>query len=73
MWLRDGEQITSTDGYEIVVDGNVHKLLIRRASLEDEAEYTCMVGSEDTTGMLYVEGRVQLYIVLQGFSVSNDI
>lgn len=56
MWLRDGEQITATEGYEIVVDGNVHKLLIRQASLEDEAEYTCMVGSADTNTMLYVEG-----------------
>lgn len=57
MWLRDGEQITAADGYEITVEGNVHKLLIRQASLENEAEYTCMIGNVDTTTMLYVEGK----------------
>lgn len=56
MWMKDGEQITTADGYEITVDGNIHRLLIRRASLDNEAEYTCMVASEDTTTMLYVEG-----------------
>lgn len=56
MWLRDGEQITPADGVEISVDGNIHKLVIRRTSLDSEAEYTCMVGDVDTTTMLYVEG-----------------
>jgi len=60
MWLRDGEQVTVADGFEIVVEGNVHKLIIRRASLDHEAEYTCMIGNVDTTTMLYVEGTVLL-------------
>ncbi|WAR10976.1 TITIN-like protein, partial [Mya arenaria] len=55
MWLRDGEQVTIADGYEIIVDGNVHSLVIRQASLEHEAEYTCMIGNADTTTTLYVE------------------
>ena len=57
MWLRDGEQITAADGYEIIVDGNVHKLVIRRASLDDEAEYTVMVGNNESSTMVFVEGE----------------
>ena len=57
MWLRDGEQVTVADGYEIVVDGNVHKLIIRQASLDHEADYTCMIGNVETTTILYVEGQ----------------
>ena len=55
MWLRDGEQITIADGYDIVVDGNTHKLVIRRASFDDEAEYTVMVGNIESSTMLFVE------------------
>ena len=57
MWLRDGEQITVADGYDIVVDGTKHKLVIRRASLDDEAEYTVMVGNNESSTLLLVEGK----------------
>ena len=57
MWLRDGEQITLADGYDIVVDGTKHKLVIRRASLDDEAEYTVMVGNNESSTMVFVEGE----------------
>ena len=60
MWLRDGEQITVADGYEIIVDGNVHKLVIRRASFDDEAEYTIMVGNNESSTMVFVEGENNL-------------
>ena len=57
MWLRDGEQITVADGYDIVVDGTKHKLVIRRASLDDEAEYTVMVGNNESSTLVLVEGK----------------
>jgi obscurin-RhoGEF protein len=72
MWLRDGEQIVPGDGVEITVDGNIHKLLIRRASLDSEAEYTCMIGNVDTTTMLYVEGKVNIPYFHNYFPLRTD-
>lgn len=60
MWLKDGEQITITDGYEITVDGCRHILTIPDVTLDDEAEYTIMIGSEESTGLVLIEGKVLL-------------
>lgn len=57
MWLKDGEQITITDGYEITVDGCRHILTIPDSTLDDEAEYTIMIGAQESTGLVLVEGK----------------
>lgn len=57
MWLKDGEQITVADGYEIVMDGCRHILRIPSCELEDDAEYTVMVGDLESITNLFVEGR----------------
>lgn len=58
MWLKDGEQIMPTDEYEIQVDGCKHTLKIPEASLDHEAEYTIMIGNQDSSTVLYVEGKL---------------
>lgn len=56
MWLKDGEQITVADGYEIIMDGCRHILRIPSCELEDDAEYTVMVGDLESITSLFVEG-----------------
>lgn len=56
MWLKDGEQITAADGYEISVDGNRHILTIPVAYLDHEADYSVMIGSQVSSTVLFVEG-----------------
>jgi hypothetical protein len=56
MWLKDGEQITVADGYEIIHDGCRHILRIPSCELEDDAEYTVMVGDLESVTSLFVEG-----------------
>lgn len=55
MWLKDGEQITVADGYEIIMDGCRHILRIPSCELEDDAEYTVMVGDLESITNLFVE------------------
>ncbi|KAJ8319891.1 hypothetical protein KUTeg_001478 [Tegillarca granosa] len=55
MWLKDGEQIMPMDEYEIQVDGCRHILKIPEATLDHEAEYTIMIGNQDSGTVLYVE------------------
>jgi hypothetical protein len=64
MWLKDGEQITVTDGYEITVDGCRHILTIPDATLDDEAEYTVMIGNEESTGLVLIEGNIEIILLV---------
>lgn len=64
MWLKDGEQITITDGYEITVDGCHHILTIPHATLDDEAEYTVMIGNEESTGLVLIEGNIEIILLV---------
>ena len=56
-WLRDGKPITADENCTITVDGDVHKLTYKKAELEDEAEYTIKTANDQSTAMLWVEGK----------------
>ena len=60
MWLKDGEQITVADGYNISVDGCRHILSIPIAELDDDADYTIMIGELESNTTLFVEGKIFL-------------
>ena len=56
-WLKDGVELKPDDRCEVVVDGCVHRLTIRNATLEDEAEYTVKLTDDiSTKATLWVEG-----------------
>ena len=56
-WYKDGKEITSGDNVEIVVDGKWRRLRIPTCALDDEAEYSVVVGNESSRAMLWVEGK----------------
>ena len=57
-WLKDGKEIKPDKKYKIVSDGKVHKLIIKGADKDDEAEYTMqVVGGEETSAPLVVQGK----------------
>ena len=56
-WLKDGVELKPDDRFEVVVDGCLHRLTIRNATLEDEAEYTVRLTDDvSTKATLWVEG-----------------
>ena len=59
-WLKNGNPIKTGGRFEITVDETFHRLVINDAQLDDEAEYTVVVGNQQTSGTLFVEGRFHL-------------
>jgi len=56
-WLKDAVELKADDRVELVVDGCDHRMVIRNATLEDEAEYTVKLTDDVTTkATLWVEG-----------------
>ena len=56
-WLKNGEEIIASDDVELVVDDTVHKLVLKSASIDDDAEYTIRLeNNEESSAHLYVEG-----------------
>lgn len=60
---RKGEVIdrTQSSKYHIIDEGNVKKLIIKKCTTEDIAEYTAIVANVKTSSRLKVEGKF-LYI-----------
>ena len=56
-WLKNGKAIKAGGRYEMISEGTVHKLLIKDAVLDDEAEYTVQIGDASSTATVFVEGR----------------
>ena len=57
-WLRDGQEVTPADGYEITVDGQMHTLAKEEAVLEDKGKFTAIFEGKSTAANLAVSGRV---------------
>ncbi|XP_019626722.1 PREDICTED: obscurin-like [Branchiostoma belcheri] len=55
-WYRDDERIDNSDKYEILVDGQVHTLIIKDIRLDDDTSYSCASKHRKTTAKLFVEG-----------------
>lgn len=55
-WLKQGIRIQESDKYNIVVENNVRKLIIRNVTLEEQLEYTCVAETIKTSSILKVGG-----------------
>lgn len=57
-WFKDGEKITSKSHpkVEMAHEGKVRKLILRKASVHDEGEYTCVLDEDQ-------ECRAELYVI----------
>ncbi|KAI4499904.1 hypothetical protein M0802_005160 [Mischocyttarus mexicanus] len=54
-WLRKGEIIKKSEKYVIIDEGNVKKLIVKKCTTEDIAEYTAVVTNVKTSSRLKVE------------------
>ncbi|ELT96014.1 hypothetical protein CAPTEDRAFT_69667, partial [Capitella teleta] len=55
-WLKSGHAITAGDKTEIIVDGTFHRLIIKDAKMDDQAEYTIQVADKTSQASVFVEG-----------------
>lgn len=59
-WMKNNAEIFSGDKYRMHSDRKVHFLSVLMISMNDEAEYSCVVIDDDhirTSASLYVEGQ----------------
>jgi titin len=56
-WLKNGKAIKASEHYEMISEGTTHTLLIKDAVLDDEAEYTVVIGDAKSTATVFVEGE----------------
>ncbi|XP_046554801.1 titin-like [Haliotis rubra] len=54
-WMKDGLDISEEDGYQFIIDGKQHILKIPDANLYHDAEYTIVVGNNESSARLFVE------------------
>ncbi|KAK7082946.1 hypothetical protein SK128_021397 [Halocaridina rubra] len=53
-WHKDGEELTDSDRIKLVSEGKIRKLILKKATLSDEGEYTCVLGDQECTAELTV-------------------
>lgn len=58
-WMKSGQAISASDRVHIVIDKQVHKLLLENVSTEDAASYSFVVPAQDisTSGKLNVQSK----------------
>lgn len=62
-WMKNGQAISPSDRVHIVIDKQVHKLLLENVSTEDAASYSFVVPAQDisTSGKLSVQSKFVNY------------
>lgn len=56
-WFKNGQEIKQDDNVKFVTYDKIHRLIIKSAVLDDEAEYTVEVDGQTSKSQLYVEGK----------------
>mgnify|MGYP001345823957 FL=1 len=56
-FFREGKEVTESDKYSFETDGETRTIIIKNASLEDVAEYTCVAENVKSTTELELEGQ----------------
>ncbi len=54
-WHKDGKEIKGDVRRKLSVEGPLHRLTIRKASIEDDGRYTVTIGDESTSARLTVQ------------------
>jgi titin len=56
-WSQAGKTITPSDRVEMVVDGTFHRLIIKDARIEDQAEYKIQLDDKSSQASVFVAGK----------------
>lgn len=54
-WYKNGEELQFSDRIQLRIDGKQQTLKIYKSTVDDAAEYTCVVGDQESTAFLTVE------------------
>lgn len=60
-WLKNGKPIKPSEKFEIIDEGATKKLVIKKAKLDDQDEYTCVAGNVKTKTTLKIEGNLGIW------------
>ncbi|CAH8526186.1 unnamed protein product [Heterobilharzia americana] len=59
-WFKNGEPITASDKYEMLIEKKVKRILkVKKVTMDDDAEYTCKVAKKTTTATCTVKPDVE--------------
>lgn len=56
-WHKNGEKIHPSEKYEFVSEDKYRKLIVKKSTLLDEGEYTCVLAENECTADLIVIGE----------------
>eukprot|EP00063_Salmo_salar_P030140 XP_014004975.1 PREDICTED: obscurin-like isoform X1 [Salmo salar] len=68
-WRKDACLVTDGERFTLKKNGPVHTLEIRKLSLEDAGEYSCITRGKKTTAMLVVKERVMILSGLKDMKI----
>ncbi|XP_052331265.1 obscurin-like isoform X2 [Oncorhynchus keta] len=68
-WRKDNCMVTDGERFTLKKKGPVHTLEIRKLSLEDAGEYSCITRGKKTTAMLVVKERVMILSGLKDMKI----
>ena len=57
-WLKNGKLIKAGDNYEMTTEATIHRLVIKKAYAEDEAEYTVVLKDAKSAATLAIKGML---------------
>lgn len=58
-WWHNDQEISGMDHREIIQEGKIHKLIIKRVNKTDEGTYKCTVKNQKTFCDVTVKGKIQ--------------
>lgn len=71
-WYHNGKELSGMDHREIIQEGRVHKLRIKKAKITDEGRFNCVVKDQETSTNLKVNETIPEFIrKLQDFEVKE--
>lgn len=56
-WLLDGDIIEPSSKFEFVVKDKERHLVVKDVTLDDEGEYSCVIGDNKTSSYVIVHGN----------------
>ncbi|XP_067656117.1 obscurin-like protein 1 isoform X2 [Haliotis asinina] len=70
-WIRNGQQLTNSNKYQISVIGQTQRLVITGATSSDAGQYAYQVGSLTTSGTLTVQSALSIITGLPDLNVAS--